>query len=120
MGCILSTIRTWCNKDIKKKYEVEQTNISIDVLNEFFDIDSDSSDASLEIMAEYVPNKDKENQIQEQNIDEKIMEEEKNRQDVNNILRIQNIFMTAYIEQEQFAMRFGSSHRLTNIRNSTI
>ena len=101
MGCILSNMRPLLNKSYQKKCEMERTENAIEMLDEFFDTNSESSNDSLEIMSEFVLKKCRGNNSQTIN---ELSNDQQNVQD--NIHRIKTIFMTAYIEQERSDMRF--------------
>ena len=132
MGCVLNKLRIWrsdfavvvLNKlrlrrsqNANKKYEVGNNDekTAVNILDELFSSNSSMSESPLEIMTEY-PTKEK--------IERRWFDADKERcayesQDVNNILRIQKIFKSAYIEQEQMSMRYGS-RRVLSMRSSSI
>ena len=118
MGCVLNKLRLRRSHNASKKYEVGNIDekTAVNILDELFSSNSTTSESSLEIMTEYPTKKEK--------IERRRLDADKERcayvsQDVNNILRIQNIFKSAYIEQEQMSMRYGS-RRVLSIRSSSI
>lgn len=118
MGCVLNKLRLRRSHNASKKYEVGNIDekTAVNILDELFSSNSTTSESSLEIMTEYPTKKEK--------IERRRLDADKERcayvsQDVNNIIRIQNIFKSAYIEQEQMSMRYGS-RRVLSIRSSSI
>ena len=118
MGCVLNKPRLRRSHNASKKYEVGNIDekTAVNILDELFSSNSTTSESSLEIMTEYPTKKEK--------IERLRLDADKERcayvsQDVNNILRIQNIFKSAYIEQEQMSMRYGS-RRVLSMRSSSI
>jgi hypothetical protein len=105
MGCVLNKLRLRRSHNASKKYEVGNIDekTAVDILDELFSSNSTTSESSLEIMTEYTTKKEK---IERRWLDADKEMCEYVSQDVNNILRIQNIFKSAYIEQEQMSMRY--------------
>ena len=118
MGCVLNKLRLQRSHNASKKYEVGNIDekTAVNILDELFSSNSNTSESSLEIMTEYPTKKEK--------IERRRFDADKERcaymsQDVNNILRIQKIFKSAYIEQGQMSMRYGS-RRVLSMRSSSI
>lgn len=118
MGCVLNKLRLRRSHNTSKKYDVDNIDekTAVNILDELFSSNSNTSESSLEIMTEYPTKKEK--------IERRRFDADKERcayasQDVNNILRIQKIFKSAYIEQEQMSMRYGS-RRVLSMRSSSI
>lgn len=118
MGCVLNKLRLRRSHNASKKYEVgnidEKTEDNI--LDELSSSNSTTSVSLLELMTEFPTKKEK--------IERRRLDADKERcacvsQDVNNILRIQKIFKSAYIEQGQMSMRYGS-RRVLSMRSSSI
>lgn len=118
MGCVLNKLRLRRSHNASKKYEVGNIDekTAVKILDELFSSNSNTSESSLEIMTEYPTKKEK--------IESRRLDADKERcayvsQDVNNILRIQKNFKSAYIEQEQMSMRYGS-RRVLSMSSSSI
>lgn len=118
MGCVLNKLRLRRSHNASKKYEVGNIDekTADNILDELSSSNSTTSESLLEIMTEYPIKKEK--------IERRRLDTDKERcayvsQDVNNILRIQKIFKSAYIEQEQMSMRYGS-RRVLSMRSSSI
>jgi hypothetical protein len=118
MGCVLNKLRLWRSHNASKKYEVGNIDekTADNILDELSSSSSTTSVSLLELMTEYPIKKEK--------IERRRFDADKERcvdvsQDVNNILRIQKIFKSAYIEQEQMSMRYGSQ-RVLSMRSSSI
>lgn len=118
MGCVLNKLRLRRSHNASKKYEVGNIDekTADNILDELSSSSSTTSVSLLELMTEYPIKKEK--------IERRRFDADKERcvdvsQDVNNILRIQKIFKSAYIEQEQMSMRYGSQ-RVLSMRSSSI
>lgn len=118
MGCVINKLRLRRSHNASKKYEVGNIDekTAVNILDELSSSNSTTSESLLEIMTEYTTKKEK--------IERRRLDADKERcayvsQDVNNILRIQKIFKSAYIEQEQISMRYGS-RRVLSMRSSSI
>ena len=119
MGCVINKLRLRRSHNASKKYEVGNIDekTAVNILDELSSSsNSTTSESLLEIMTEYPTKKEK--------IERRRLDADKERcayvsQDVNNILRIQKIFKSAYIEQEQMSMRYGSQ-RVLSMRSSSI
>lgn len=118
MGCVLNKLRLRRSHNASKKYEVGNIDekTADNILDELSSSNSTTSVSLLELMTEYPTKKEK--------IERRWFDADKERcvyvsQDVNNILRIQKIFKSAYIEQEQMSMRYGSQ-RVLSMRSSSI
>ena len=118
MGCVLNKLRLRRNHNVSKKYEVGNIDekTAVNILDELFSSNSTTSESSLEIMTEY-PTKKEKNERRRLDADKEMCAYAS--QDVNDILKIQNIFKSAYIEQEQMSMRYGS-RRVLSMRSSSI
>ena len=118
MGCVLNKLRLRRSHNVSKKYEVGNIDekTAVNILDELFSSNSTTSESSLEIMTEY-PTKKEKNERRRLDADKEMCAYAS--QDVNDILKIQNIFKSAYIEQEQMSMRYGS-RRVLSMRSSSI
>ena len=105
MGCVLNKLRLRRSHNVSKKYEVGNIDekTAVNILDELFSSNSTTSESSLEIMTEY-PTKKEKNERRRLDADKEMCAYAS--QDVNDILKIQNIFKSAYIEQEQMSMRY--------------